>query len=239
MFDQIEGGLSASAPVLLAVDFDPALWGEMKLASQPVVDHIMAKNARIVVVSTRANGAALAEMLLSQTVANHEGYNLGEMTENLGYLPGDMISLVEFAHQPVFAAPANLAGELAWERPALQGITSLRDFASVVVLTDSAETGRAWVEQVQTEMGDVPLLMVTSAQAGPMMTPFIESRQVGGMVSGMLGGILYSQWAQQASPGMPYLASYQVGLLLALALALVGGLISGAVALVNRGKDEE
>lgn len=239
MFDQIEGGLNASAPVLLAVDFDPAFWGEMKLASQPVVDHIMSKNARIIVVSTRANGAALAQQLLSETVARHDGYNLSEMTENLGYLPGDMISLLEFAQEPVFAAPANLAGELAWERPALQGITDLNDFAGVVVLTDTAETGRAWVEQVQPGMGDMPLLMVTSAQAAPMMTPFIESGQVEGMVSGLLGGVLYAQWAQQESAGQSYLASYQVGVLLALAMALGGGLISGAIALINRGKDED
>ncbi len=239
MFDHIEGGLSVDSPVLLAVDFDPALWGEMKLASQPVIDHLMAREARIVIVSTRPTGPALAALLLRDAVAVRVGYNLEEKTENLGYLPGDMISLLEFAHQPAFAAPANLAGELAWQRSTLRGIATMQDFSSVVVLTDTAETGRAWVEQVQPEMGDVPLLMVTSAQAAPMMAPFVESGQVDGMVSGLLGGVLYSQWTRQEGPGQAYLASYQVGVLLALALALGGGLISGAVALLNRGKDED
>ena len=88
---------------------------------------------------------------------------------NLSYLAGGTSSLLEFANRPRSAAPVALdtsvTGQLPWQRPALQGINSLQDFALVIVLTDSAETGRAWVEQVQPMLGSTPLTMVTSAQA--------------------------------------------------------------------------
>ncbi|HEX9017781.1 MAG TPA: hypothetical protein VF806_01255 [Anaerolineaceae bacterium] len=244
MYEQLENDLPADVPVLLAVDYEPALAGEMRLASTPVIEHLMAKNAHIVIVSTRATGAALAEQLLTSAAERHPGYDLSKMTVNLGYLPGDMISLQEFARQPAFAAPGNLSGEQAWQGATLKGfgknITSIQDFSRVIVLTDTAEIGRAWVEQVQAQMGKVPLLMVTSAQAAPMMTPFVESNQVNGMVSGLLGGIMYAQWAKQASPVTTFLATYQVGIALAFALVVVGGLISGGMAMLKRGgRDEE
>ena len=240
MFDQIENSLQENAPVLLAVDFEPAFYGEMKLSALPVVDHLMAQNARIVVVSTRPAGPALAEQLLSEAARQRSAFDLAEQTINLGYLPGDMISLLEFARQPAFAAPAALNGEYAWDKPILQGVTNMQDFAQVIVITDTAETGRAWVEQVQPLMGETPLMMVTSAQAGPMMAPFVESNQIDGMVSGLLGGVMYAQRTQQETPATSYLASYQIGTLLAFGLTLVGAVISGGMALFKReDKDED
>jgi len=238
MFDQIQNNLQDDSPVLLAVDFEPGLYGEMRLASLPVLEHLISKNARIIIISTRPNGPALAQNLLAAAAENHEQYNLVDKTENLGYLPGDTISLLAFAGQPSFAAPANLGGELVSQRPTLQGINGIRDFSQVIVLTDTAETGRAWVEQVRPQMGDVPLLMVVSAQAAPMIAPFVQSDQVNGLVSGQLGGVLYAQWAEQESPVYGYLASYQVGILLALVLTLLGGLFSAGVALMKRGQKD-
>lgn len=238
MYEQIESSLPADSPVLLAVDFEPGMYGEMRLASIPVLEHLISKNARIVIISTRPNGPALAQNLLSAAAEGYEQYDMAASTENLGYLPGDTISLLAFAARPSFAAPANLGGELAWKQPILQPITSIRDFSRVIVLTDTAETGRAWVEQVQPQMGNVPLLMVTSAQAAPMMAPFVQSDQVNGMVSGQFGGVLYARWARQDSPVGEYLASYQVGIILAFVLTLLGGLISGVLALAKRGQKE-
>lgn len=241
MFEELDTSLQQDDAVLLAVDFEPALAGEMRLAAQPVIEHLLSRNPRVVVaISTRPAGPALAQQLVENTAANYPGFDQEQNFVNLGYLPGDMISLLAFARQPAFTAPANLGGELVWDAPALQDIHSIQDFSTVIVLTDSAETGRIWVEQVQPLMGDVPLLMVTSSQAGPMMAPFVQSGQVTGMVSGMIGGFIYSQWAGQAdTPAAGYLASYQFGVLLAFALALLGGLFSGATALIKRGEKDE
>jgi hypothetical protein len=239
MFEQIDTGFAPGAPVLLSVDFDPGLSGEMRLAALPVVEHLMRKGARIVVVSTRPTGPALAQQLLASAAETQPGYDLAGSAINLGFLPGDTISLFSFVRQPILAAPANLGGELAWGSSVLEGVQGIEDFAQVVVLTDTAETGRAWVEQVQPFMGDVPLMMVTSAQAAPMMAPFVESGQVDGMVSGLLGGVLYGGWAQQETGAGRALAAYQVGVLLALGLALVSGLISGGMALFRQNDKAE
>ncbi len=53
------------------------------------------------------------------------------------------------------------------------------------------KSGRIWVEQLQsqkqidTTLAKKPLLVVASAQAGPLLQPYVVSGQVTGMISGI------------------------------------------------------
>ena len=107
LYDMVEG-LPADAPVLLAVDYEPALSGEMKLASSAVIEHLMVKNARIAVVSTVPTGPIMAEQLLDDIHLRQPGYDLDNQTVNLSYLAGGTSSLLEFANRPRSAAPVAL-----------------------------------------------------------------------------------------------------------------------------------
>lgn len=245
MYETIEQNTIPNDAVLLAVDYEPALSGEMRMAALPVVEQLMAKNARIVVISTVPTGPALAQQLLedASNAVNQKGqtkYSLEDQTINLGYLPGGTISLLEFARQPQIAIPVTNAGTPAWSSSILADVTGLNDFTQMVILTDRAETGRAWIEQVQPVTRGVPMLMVTSAQAAPLMTPYMESGQVTGMVSGLLGGAMYAQLAGEAnSLAGQHLASYQIGIVLAFIFVLVGGVVSGGMALFRRKDNHE
>jgi hypothetical protein len=237
MFEMIDENLqsSTSGPVLLAVEYEPGLSGEMRMTSSAVVSQLVKKNARIVIVSTVAAGPAMGQQLLDDV---SEKYT---QRVNLGYLPGGTISLVGFASQPWWVAPATLEGRPAWGADTLlKDVKDLTDFSQVIVLTDRAEVGRAWVEQVQPQLGDVPMFVVASAQAAPLLQPYVESGQIAGMTSGMLGGAIYAQLAGQPdSRALSYLSAYQIGTVLAFAIVLVGGLISGIMALVKRGDRED
>jgi hypothetical protein len=244
MLSQIDQAGPQSRPVLLAVDYEPGRSKEMYFSSAPVIEHLMEKNARIVVLSTVPTGPALAQRLLSDVSRDlgektSQVYDPAAQTINLGYLPGGTISLLEFAQLPVRAAPATIEGNFdVWNQSFLADVRELSDFSQVIVLTDSAETGRAWVEQVQPLMGETPLFMVTSAQAFPLLMPYVQSQQVNGMVSGLLGGVMYGQWRQRATPAGNYWETYQIGILLGAAIILIGGLVSGVMALMKR-KDRE
>jgi hypothetical protein len=246
MFEEINQTQQESSVILLAVDYEPGRAGEMQLTASAVIEHLMAQNVNLAVISTVPNGPALAYRLLTTSAQNYqeqtqETFNLDDQVVNLGYLPGGAISLLEFAQFPRRSAPADLTGDYGvWQNTFLQNITGLGDFTQIIVLTDSAETGRAWVEQVQPLMGSTPLFMITSAQASPLLVPYLESRQISGLVSGLLGGAMYARLlAQGTGPAAMYLATYQVGLLLAFVLILAGGLVSAGMALFKRDKKDE
>ena len=69
------------------------------------------------------------------------------------------------------------------------------------------------------------MILLSSAQAGPMLLPYVDSGQVKGMVAGLYG----AAGAEQANGGLPgfvrrYWDAYSLGLLLVVAFILVGGL---------------
>jgi hypothetical protein len=225
MYDRIEN-LPANAPVLLAMDYEPGLSGEMKFAANAVIEHLMVKNARMIIVSTVPTGPVLAAQMLTEVNARRPDYSLDARTLNLGYMAGGTTSLLEFARNPRAAAPVALSGETAWDRPVVADISKLTDFALVIVMTDTAETGRAWIEQVKREMGGVPLTMVTSAQAEPLLLPYLDSDQIQGITSGLAGGAMYEQKSGRMNLANQFWGSYQSGSLAGVLLLVVGGVFS-------------
>ncbi|WP_322509286.1 zinc ribbon domain-containing protein, partial [Anaerolinea sp.] len=196
-FYQRVNALPENAPVLLAVEYEPSHNAEMRFASSALLRHLMDRNARLFIVSTVVGGPVLADELVREAALARPQYVVSERALNLGYLAGGTTSLLEFAQNPRRAAPSALdtalTGVGAWDRPVAQGVNSIQDFVLVIVLTDSPEVGRAWVEQVQPLLGSVPLMMITSAQAEPMLAPYLGSAQVQGLVSGLRGGAGYER----------------------------------------------
>lgn len=234
-FNSLINNLPDGAPVLLAFDYETGLSGEMNVTAAPVIDQLLAKQARLVIVSTIPAGPVLGQQLIAAAAQKQPGYSLADKTVNLGYLAGGATSLQEYALNPkqaaAYALDSTITGVKAWDSQALLGVNSLQDFACIIVLTDNSETGRAWVEQVQTLLPNTPMLMVTSAQAAPVIQPYYESLQVKGMVAGLAGGMTYEQLRQASGAAHAYWGAFQVGLLTAMFFILIGILFQGILAL--------
>lgn len=228
------GSLPSNAPVLVVFDYDPALSGELEAAAAPLMDHLLLQDPRLVLVSTSPTGPALAERFLHDTsasplVARHN-YQAGQQYVNLGYLAGGPSGVQYFAIFPAEAAPFTMDGQQAWQLPPLQGIQELSDFAAIIVLTDNADSGRVWIEQTGSTIGNTPMLMVISALAEPMILPYYDSGQIKGLVTGLAGGEAYGQAfiRPDAQTGLAqrYWNSFSAGTLVAEILIIVGALWS-------------
>jgi hypothetical protein len=167
-------------------------------------------------------------------------YLLDEQTINLGYLPGGLASLQEFAVRPKQAVQSRfgsgLDGETVWNESALQGVDQSDDFAMVIVITDNIDTARSWIEQVQPFIGSTPMLMITSAQASPMLLPYLQSGQVQGMLSGMSGGMTYEKLAGSSAVSASYYNAYQYAMIMGVAFVLLGLVFKILVSLFTRRK---
>ena len=216
--------------VLLAVDYDPGFAGEMRFAASGVVERLIEKNESLVLVSTVPAGPVMAQNLISQTLQSRPDlaakYSLSTSVINLGYLPGGATSLQEFASAPRQAAQygfkAGVDANSPWLQPALQNIQDVSQFSMVMVLTDSLDSGRAWIEQVQPAMNNTPLMMVVSAQVAPLIQPYVFSGQVKAMISGIAGGTAYQQYLKTALNSSADWNAYTYGLLLLIAFILLG-----------------
>ena len=238
--------LEFSAPVLVAFDYEPGLSGELDAAAAAVFDHLMLRRARLTVVSTSPIGPALGERFLSIIQSQHH-YHAGEQYVNLGYISGGATGLHNFSISPQqtisLAFDDRDIWELldfeknsAWEQIPLQDVNSLADFALTIVMTDDPDTARYWIEQVQPGLREKSMIMVVSAQAEPLVRPYLESseHQVSGMVSGLSGGAAYEQFQGRDNLARTYWDPFGISLLMAQSLILVGGIYNLVVAFLNR-----
>jgi hypothetical protein len=225
--------LPIGGTVLLAVDFDPGYSSEMSLAGQGVIQQLLARDNKLVIVSTSVAGPVLAEELVLGALP--EGFTRNDRVVNLGFLPGGIISLKEFTLAPRTAARYGMdwvrTGQPAWQNPYLQNVQRITDFNLVLVLTDSGDTGRMWLEQVKPNIGAVPMMMVTTAQAAPILHPYLAGGQLDGLISGLSGGRSYSHRLSPAEYENAW-AAFRAGILVTIALIFIGILFRGIASLI-------
>lgn len=233
--------LPAGAAVLLSFDYEPALSGEMDAASGAVVQNLMSRNAYLALVSTSPTGPALAE----RSIADNSARLATVYTQyaNLGYIPGGPTGLLSFASNPQQTMPFSLDEKYAWVSGTMAKVNTLADFSMVLVITDNPDTARAWVEQAQPVLktNNTPLMMVTSAQAEPLVRPYYEAypKQVSGLVSGLVGGATYESLTNRPGLARTYWDGFSASLLVAAGLILIGGLFNAVSAAVAGSKEDK
>jgi hypothetical protein len=231
---QLTGGT-----VLVVVDYDPGFSGELVVSSLPVIQHLLERPVNIALVSTIPSGPLLAEDLLAHASSDASLINL--RTANLGYLPGGVTSIREFASDPRQAIrfPMRTSDRQHWNNAVLNKINRLADFSQIIILTESLDTARAWVEQTQGYLdSDTALLIESSAQIAPLVQPYVESGQVKGLISGLSGGAAYGQIQQPnlITAANTYWLSYQLGMLAGILIVLFGATLQGILSALTRRK---
>ena len=228
--DQTEMAISvvnkipADAPVLVVFDYEPSLSGEMQVVAEPYLNRLLLlKHPRLTILSSSPTGSALAENFMTGSLAGR-GYQRGEQYIDLGYLPGGLAGVYDFAQNPSAVMPLGADGSQVWQTVPLKGVTRFSDFAAIILLTDSAEAGRVWIEQAGPLRGNASLVIVSSSQAGPMLMPYVASGQINGLVNGLNDASKVEQANGQPGSARLYWDAYSVGLLLAAAMIILGGL---------------
>ena len=243
-YDTLSTTIPDGALVLVVTDYQPGFAGELEQAAVPVVTHLMRKNAQMAFLSTSPVSVEMGERLLEKSQAFYkkngqdaQPYLFGEQYLFLGYLPGGAAGVKAFAEQPQrMTGIDSLSGDL-WQRDMLrEKINDISGFAAVIVITDDPDNGRLWIEQTGARLENTPMLMVTSAQAGPMIQPYAASGQLSGLVVGLEGGALYEE--RDAQPGQLYpghiKALYWDGFGAALVVALLAIFFGALWSLVER-----
>jgi hypothetical protein len=233
---QLVNALTPIDTVLLAFDYQPGLAGEMEASASAVVDHIMLRGAKLVLVSTSPTGPALAERFIREVEGTHQ-YVSGTQYINLGYIPGGVSGLASFARNPQWVTPNTMDGVLAWQTELLQNVSRLSDFALVLVLTDDPNIARGWIEQVNPQLGSTPMAAVVSAQVEPMIRPYADNQQaqLRGLVSGLTGGAAYEVMSRN-NLARDYWDAFNIVLVVAVSAILIGSAITVISDLLARRK---
>lgn len=203
--------LPEASPVLVVVDYEPAFAGELEASAGPLLDQLaLSKHSTFDFIATSPNGSGLVERLmlhtnLSQPFPAGLGYRAGEQYVNLGFLPGGAAGAAGFVGDP----------------------QKLSRYAAIALLTDNVETSRTWIEQLEAagpEIAGKPLIVVSSAQAAPLLQPYAASGQANLVVNGLYDAAKYEA-LNVSRPGLAraYWDALGFGLMMAVAAIIIGG----------------
>lgn len=186
-------GVAPETLVVIYWAYDPATAGEIDLAMQPVMRHLLQRRARLAVVTTTPGGIASAERLIAQVRAAQGTDDLALAADlaqpiTFAYLPGGAAALPLVARDPARALLENIMVAAPEERASLVPRPTL-----IVAAAARSEDVQQWLEQVQALAG-MPVIAVTAAGADPILRPYRDSGQLSGLVSGFDGAYAYRQF---------------------------------------------
>jgi hypothetical protein len=185
-------GVPSDTLVVVYWAYDPATSGEIDLAMQPVVRHLLQRRARLAVVTTIPGGIASAERLIAQVRASQGTDNLALAADlaqpiTFAYLPGGAATMPLLARDPAQALLENILVASPEQR---EGLVPRPDL--IVAAAATTEDVQQWLEQVQ-PLAATPVIAVTAAGADPVLRPYRDSGQLSGLVSGFDGAFAYRQ----------------------------------------------
>jgi hypothetical protein len=227
--------LPPDAVVIVSFDYSPATEAEMGPLAEIILRDLLENQARVLTVSLRPEGAAMAQRLLDRF---ENEYPYGQRTLNLGYLPGQTAGVRSLA----FLSSAPLFQN--WTRtmqdyPAWQDVSGLGDVALIVDVADTPLAVRWWVEQMGPgTLVNRPMAAAVSSAADPSVRPYYnqidpKAGQLLGLVSGVTGAAAYENRLRQPGRAVESLAAQSVAHLGLVVLSL-GGTVMGFRSQANK-----
>lgn len=207
--------LPDAAAVLVGFDPDLGTYAEIRPTVRTALADLLARNARLIVVSLTPEGRALGLAELMR-LARYEANPTRIL--DIGYLAGAEAALVALARDP--AVPASATGALAG-RLRDEGISAVD---AVVVIGGNDLGPRTWVEQLQPRIDRVPFLAIAPATLLPELQPYVAGGQLAGLLGTARDGAAYRATAglgalervaeADAPPALPIL----IGMLVAIGI---------------------
>lgn len=219
--------LPPDAVVLVSFDYSPATEAEMGPLAEIIVRDLLASQARVVAVSLRPEGGAIAQRVLNGFESE---YPSGQRTINLGYLPGQTAgvrSLAFLSSMPLFQD----SRQTLKNYPAWQDVGGLQEVALIVVVADSPPVVRWWVEQLGPGTSvNRAMVAAVSRSALPSVRPYYnqidpKSGQLLGLLSGVTDAAAYENRLGQPDRAVHSLAAQSIAHLGVVMVGLGGAVV--------------
>ncbi len=168
-FYQVLDSVSAGEYVLIAAEYGAMGAGELDIATESVLRHVLAHGATPIIISSDAVGLVRVANMMT-AIAQENALIPNRDYVVVRYLVTDVVGLRDFSQ--------NIDRYLTFDvdgNPTRLRIDNLNDFARVVIITESADNLRLWGEQILPLMTN-PFVAVTSYSAAPLSEPYLNTR---------------------------------------------------------------
>lgn len=197
VFDKVDMGHIDKKPVLISFDFDPGTKGECKPMADAIVRHCFAQRIPVIGMTFNQNGVGLARKILETTQKEfNDKYGEGTIEEGrdfvwLGWKPNSGPTILAIGSEFTSIFPTDWRGKPLSSLSAMANVKSLRDVELAVTISGSSFPDD-WVTYANTERG-IPVAIGTTAVSATTYFPYIQTRQVVGIIPGATGAAAYER----------------------------------------------
>lgn len=188
-YDQIES-IPPGSVVLVSGDYDPGSAAELQPMMLALLEHLFRRNVKIVNMQLWPGGPPLHNRALEAVAAKyHKQY--GTDYVNLGFKEGQIITMVALGSSGFHTVfPVDYYGKPTSSLPLMEKVRDYSSFHTIVSISAGFPGTKEWVQQVQSRFKK-PFGSGTTAIQAAEMFPYLESKQMFGMLGGMAGAAEY------------------------------------------------
>jgi hypothetical protein len=214
--------LPARTPVVVSFDTSPGGYGELSSGAIALLNHMAKKDLRCIGMGFFDTGPSLLQGALAGSLYKDKIY--GTDYVNLGYLAGGENGISAVAKDVPGKFPKDFTGKTTAGMPALQGIATMKDIALIVTVSSGTPGVAEWIRQVGDPM-KVPMATVLVAVNVPNMTPYMNAKQLYGMIPSMKGAAGYEALIGMKALGTAGMDAQSISHLAILFFVILGNVI--------------
>ena len=210
IYDFIEA-LEPGEIIFVAVDYDPSSQAELHPMTYALVEHAFRKDLKVIFTALSQNGPGMVDQAIRDLTDSlklpktyngifYEGKDIvnGIDYTFLGYKPYYAIVITAMGQDYRILFPSDYYGTPLDSIPMMKRVHNYDDIAIVVDISSGSITD-AWISYGQGKF-DFPLALGLTGVMTAQYYPFLQSKQVMGLMGGLLGAAQYEQLAD--NPGL-------------------------------------
>ena len=220
LYDYIEN-LPEGSTIMLAFDYGPSSLAELNPMARAVLIQCFRKGVNVVALTLYADGTTLASTLINE-VAEEVNAVDGEDYVFLGFRPGTTQVILGMGTEISGVFETDFGGKPLSEIPMMENIINYDQIDLLVDLASSA-TPDAWIIYANVQYN----LKIAAGVTGVMisqMFPYLQTGQLVGLMSGLLGAAEYENLVGVPDKGMQWINVESFVHILIVLLVVIGNI---------------
>ena len=221
LYDYIDA-LPAESTVMLAFDYGPSSLAELNPMAKALLKQCFDKDVRVVAITLVTDAPTLASTLI-QEVAAEKGAVDGEDYVFLGFRPGRTQVILGMGSDIASVFETDYNGKATAEIPMMKNITNYDQIDLLIDLASSSST-EEWITYANVQY-DLQIAAGVTGVIISQMYPYLQTRQLIGLISGILGAAEYERLIDAPAKGILWINIESFVHLLIVILVIIGNII--------------
>jgi len=232
LYDLIES-IPSGTPIAISMDCSAAGYDELAPGTIAVLTHAARKGLKVIGISVIDAGPSLLQKSIEASELGQKEQGIDYV--NLGFVAGGETAMASIARDIKGMYPVDFTGKSTSNMPVLNGVNTLQDVELLICVATGTPGVPEWIRQVGDPL-KVPIATVVIAGLVADYAPYMQSKQLVGMVPGLRGAAGYEGLVGKLGRGTAGIDAQSVGHVVILALVVVGNIAYFATKGRGKGK---